>query len=70
MPSIYEYITLNIANEYDLEYDSEHDSIILTQFSTPKIYIANGDLSKRWCVYYSYRNPKTGKLERMTNLYG
>lgn len=70
MPSIYEYLTLKVKNEHDLEHDLEHDSQILPLFSTPKIYIAKGDLSKRWYVYYSYRNPKTGKLERMTNLYG
>jgi len=39
-------------------------------FSTPKIYNANGNLNKRWYVYFSYRNPKTGKLERMKNIYG
>ncbi|WP_397446923.1 tyrosine-type recombinase/integrase [Polaribacter sp. R77954] len=70
MPSIYEYLTLKESNEHDLEHDLEHDSKILPLFSKPKIYIAKGDLSKRWYVYYSYRNPKTGKLERMTNVYG
>ncbi|WP_231961860.1 tyrosine-type recombinase/integrase [Algibacter lectus] len=39
-------------------------------FSAPKIYNAKGDLSKRWYVYFSYRNPKTGKLQRMQNVYG
>jgi|GEM_PF-2151999 len=28
------------------------------------ICTAKGDLSKRWYVWYSYRNPQTGKLER------
>ncbi|MBY0485950.1 MAG: phage integrase N-terminal SAM-like domain-containing protein [Flavobacteriaceae bacterium] len=39
------------------------------QYSEPKIYDAGGDLSKRWYVYYSFRNPKTDKLERQTPIY-
>jgi integrase len=39
-------------------------------FSVPKIYTANGDLTKRWYLYFSYRNPETGKLQRMKNIYG
>src|SRR5690606_18788581 len=38
-------------------------------FSSPKIYSANGDLSKRWYVYFSYRDPSTGKLKRQTPIY-
>ncbi|HRB72450.1 tyrosine-type recombinase/integrase [Flavobacterium sp. UBA4197] len=34
------------------------------QYSEPKIYNAGGDLTKRWYVYFSFRNPETGKLER------
>ena len=40
------------------------------KFSTPKINTANGDLTKRWYVHYSYRDPKTGNLKRMNNIYG
>jgi hypothetical protein len=39
-------------------------------FSTPKIYSANGDLKKRWYIYFSYRDPHTGKLKRVTPFYG
>ena len=39
-------------------------------YSIPKINTANGDLSKRWYVYYSFRNPETGKMKRMSNIYG
>ncbi|WP_445711972.1 hypothetical protein [Flavobacterium sp.] len=35
--------------------------ILLKQFSTPTIYTANDDLSKRWYVYFSFRNPESGK---------
>lgn len=38
-------------------------------YSTPKIYDANGDMTKRWYVYFSFRNPKTGKMERQTPIY-
>lgn len=66
MTSIYELITLKPQNEHDLEHDLEHKA----PFSSPKIFDANGDLSKRWYVYFSYRNPETGKLVRMKNIYG
>ena len=57
MQTIQDFITLGVENEHDLE----HKPL----FSAPKIYDANGDLSKRWCVYFSFVNPKTGKLKRM-----
>jgi integrase len=66
MQSIHEFLTFTSKIEHDLE----HDSKVLPLFSSPKIYIAKGDLSKRWYVYFSFRNPKTGKLERMANVYG
>jgi len=66
MQSIYELVTFKSYNEHDLEHDLEQSQ----KFSEPKIYDANGDLSKRWYLYFSYRNPETGKLERMKNIYG
>ena len=66
MQTIYELVTLDVRNEHDLEHDLEHK----TKFSTPKIFDAKGDLSKRWYVYFSYREPKSGKLKRMRNIYG
>lgn len=39
-------------------------------FSNPKIYTANGDLKKRWIVYFSFQNPETGRLKRVTPFYG
>ncbi|QXP68458.1 tyrosine-type recombinase/integrase [Polaribacter sp. AHE13PA] len=66
MQSIYHYLTLTT----EIEHDFEHDSKVLNLFSSPKIYTAKGDLSKRWYIYFSFRNPKTGKLERMANVYG
>jgi integrase len=56
--------------EYDSEHDTEHDLPKQKQYSEPKIYDAKGDKSKRWYIYYSYRNPETGKLERQTSIYG
>lgn len=61
MPKIIDLLSNEYANAYALEYKS--------QYSAPKIYDANGDLSKRWYVYYSYRNPATDKLERQTPIY-
>lgn len=45
---IYELITLEFSNEHDLEHELEHKR----KFSTPKIFDANGDLKKRWYVYF------------------
>ncbi|WP_452223520.1 tyrosine-type recombinase/integrase [Lacinutrix chionoecetis] len=55
---------------YDCEYENAYDLKIKKNFSTPKIYNAKGDLTKRWYVYFSFRNPETGKLKRMTPIYG
>ena len=59
-------------------------SLPMKQFSEPKVYTGGVDinnwssltkkekdeaLKKRWYVYYSYRNPKTGKLKRQTNIF-
>lgn len=62
MSTLTDFLTFEYANEYDLSKTKK--------YSIPKLYTSNGDLSKRWYVYYSYRNPKTGKLERQTPIYG
>jgi len=59
-----------LAKEHGNEHVLEHSLSKKKKFSAPKIYSANGDLSKRWHVYYSFRNPETGMLERMKNVYG
>ncbi|TCK64898.1 site-specific recombinase XerD [Winogradskyella wandonensis] len=66
MQTIYDLITLEVQNEHDLEHKPEHKSL----FSEPKIYDAKGDLTKRWYVYFTFVNPKTGKKERCKNIYG
>jgi integrase len=66
MQTIYKLITLECQNEHDLEHDLEHKRI----FSTPKIFDGDGDLKKRWYVYFSYRDPETGRMKRMKNIYG
>lgn len=60
-----------------------HDLPILSNYSEPKIFSGgikisewnrlpkkkqDVALSKVWQVYYSFRNPKTGKFERQTNV--
>ncbi|WP_165734185.1 hypothetical protein [Polaribacter sp. 20A6] len=66
MHNIQEFLTFNSKIEHDLEHDLEHKR----QFSLPKIYSAKENLSKRWYVYFSFRDPATGKLKRMQNIYG
>ena len=54
-----------LQNEYVSEYSLKGKK----DYSEPKIYDAGGDLSKRWYVYFSYRDPKTGKLKRQPPIY-
>ena len=30
----------------------------------PKLYFANGDIRKKWIVYFSYRNPADNRMTR------
>lgn len=53
-----------------MHYDNVYDLAEKQLFSIPKIYTAKGDLKKRWYVYFSFRNPETGKLKRLTPFYG
>jgi integrase len=66
MDAFYKIVTF----EHESEHVLEHDLSNQRNYSKPKIYTANGDLSKRWYVYFSFRNPETGKLERIKNIYG
>ncbi|CAM3969112.1 site-specific integrase [Flavobacterium cucumis] len=61
MPKITDILKIEYANEYVLGYNK--------QYSEPKIYDANGNINGRWYVYYSFRNPETGKLERQAPIY-
>ena len=64
MANLIMFLTLECKNEHVLECDLP----LKKNFSSPKIYNANGDLKKRWYVYYSYIDPQTGKLQRMKNI--
>lgn len=33
-------------------------------YKEPEIYDAGGDMSKQWFVFYSFKNPETGKFQR------
>jgi integrase len=61
-----EFLTFDSKSAYVFAYDLP----MKKNFSTPKIYTASGDLKKRWYVYFSFRDPKTGKLKRVTPFYG
>ena len=45
------------------EHDFEHALKEKKKYSEPKIYDANGDLAKRWYVYFSFRKKADGPLE-------
>ena len=62
-------LTKFLTFEYASEHVNEHDLTSKKLYSEPKIYDAKGDLSKRWYVYFSFRNPETGKLQRQTAIY-
>jgi len=66
MATFYEIVTFEHKSEHVLEHNLSNPK----NFSAPKIYTAKGDLSKRWYVYFTFRNPETEKLERMKNVYG
>ncbi len=74
MSSFKELLTLEITNAYENAYANAYgkfQSVSTTpKYSEPKIYDAGGDLSKRWYVYFSFRNPETGKMTRQTPVYG
>ena len=61
MSKIYHLLTKEHENAHVLSYKKK--------YSVPSIYDANGDLSKRWYVYFSFRNPATDRLERQTHVY-
>lgn len=46
---------------------SEHDLKENKKYSEPQIYDADGDLAKRWYVYFSYRKTNEDILERYPN---
>jgi integrase len=49
------------------EHDFEHDLKEKKKYSEPKIYDADGDLSKRWYVYFSFRKTAESALVRFPN---
>ena len=57
----------NLLRYLHIEHDFEHKVKQKKRYSEPKIYDANGDLSKRWYVYFSFRKLIDGALERFSN---
>ncbi|GAB5563766.1 MAG: hypothetical protein Wins2KO_08290 [Winogradskyella sp.] len=66
MQNIQQLVILEHINEHNFEHRLRQNN----KFTTPKINDFNGDLKKRWYVYFYYRNPETGKMQRMNNIYG
>ena len=69
MKNLNEILTFEEENEHVFAH-LEHDVKQKKSYSTPKIYTASDNLEKRWYVYFSFRNPETGKLDRQQNIYG
>ncbi len=57
----------NLLRYLQCEHDFEHHLKIKKKYSEPKIYDANGDVSKRWYVYFSFRKTPDRILERFPN---
>ena len=57
----------NLLRYLHIEHDFEHKVKQKKRYSEPKIYDANGDLAKRWYVYFSFRKKSDGPLERFPN---
>jgi len=58
-------ISIPLLNEYLTVYGLN----TMKNYTEPKMYDANGDLNKRWYVYFSYRNPDTGKMKRQAPIH-
>ena len=58
-----------LKNEYGNAYGNAYAMKNKGLYTKPRIYDADGDITKRWYVYFSYLNPKTNKMERQTPLY-
>ncbi|OUD35097.1 tyrosine-type recombinase/integrase [Flavobacterium sp. FPG59] len=60
----------NLLRYLQSEHDFEHDLKEKKKYSEPKIYNADGDLSKRWYVYFSFRRTVDLTLIRFpSNIY-
>ena len=57
----------NLLRYLQCEHDFEHDLKEKKKYSEPKIYDAEGDLSKRWYVYFSFRKTADATLVRFPN---
>lgn len=64
MLSLLEILKTEYSNEYSIEMPN-------VPYKLPKIYHGGKDydLSQRWYVYYSYVDPKTGKMKRQPPIY-
>lgn len=52
-----------------LSHDLSHELKPKKKYSEPKIQHYNYDMSRIWYVYFRFRNPVTGYMERMDNIY-
>lgn len=66
MPTLNELLNFECKNEHR----DEHSLLIKKLYPVPKLYTASYNIKNHWFVYYHFRNPKTGLLQRMKNIYG
>jgi hypothetical protein len=57
----------NLLRYLQCEHDFKHDLKEKKKYSEPKIYDADGDVSKRWYVYFSFRKTADATLVRFPN---
>ena len=51
------------------EYVNEYIFMSKKMYSEPKIYDAKGDISKRWYLYFYYRDPQDGKMKKQKPIF-
>lgn len=64
---------LQYKSDNELRHDQSNQPLLVFQvkkdYTEPKLYHANSDISKQWYVYYYVRNPFTEKLEGPRKIY-
>lgn len=68
MPNIFQ----KLKSEYAKKYKDNTMNAIATPYNTPQIYHGGKhyDTKRRWYVYFSFKDEKTGKLIRQKPIYG
>lgn len=57
-------ITDNLLTKKQTRENNPIFEVMRSNYKKAVVYDGGGDLKKQWFVYYSYRNPETGKMQR------